>query len=108
MSVIELTSATFEATVLQSSQPFLVDFWADWCPPCKVVGPLVAEIADEYQGVLQVGKLDVDEHVDVAMAYGIASIPTLMLFVGGQVADIIIGAVPKEEILDQLSPFLTV
>ncbi|MDR2957216.1 MAG: thioredoxin [Coriobacteriales bacterium] len=106
MSIIELTSETFESTVLQSDLPFLVDFWAEWCGPCKMVAPIVDEIAREQDGIMQVGKLNVDEQQEIALLYRILSIPTLMLFKSGQPVVVIPGAMPKDALMKQISPHL--
>ena len=108
MHPTELTDANFEQEVLKSDVPVLIDFWAVWCGPCKMIAPFVQEIADEYQGKVKVGKLDVDNNPQVSMTYGIRSIPTLLIFKGGKVVDQIVGAVPKNTIVskieDQLQP----
>lgn len=98
MALMQFTSDNFEQEVLKSDIPVLIDFWAVWCGPCKIIAPYVEEIAKEYDGKLKVGKLNVDEQPQIAMNYGIRSIPTLLLFKGGKVADMIIGAVPKQMI----------
>lgn len=105
-NVIELTTENFEETVLKSSTPFLVDFWAAWCGPCRAVGPIVEEIAGEKAGVLSVGKLNVDEQPAIAQKYRVLSIPTLILFKDGEVASITIGAMPKAELLRRIEPSL--
>ena len=102
MAEITLTNSNFEAEVLNSDIPVLVDFWATWCGPCKMVAPVVAEIADEYEGKLKVGKVNVDEENALAMKYGIASIPTLLLFKNGQVVNSSVGFLPKHAIIDKL------
>jgi thioredoxin 1 len=106
MSVIELTSENFASTVLQSRLPFIVDFWAEWCAPCKLISPIVETIADEQVDRLAFGKLNVDEQADIAASFGIRSIPTLLVFVAGEPVDAIIGAMPKEELMYRLTPFL--
>jgi len=101
-NTIELTDDNFENEVLNSDVPVLVDFWAEWCAPCKTIAPAVDEIAGEYQGKAKVGKLDVDNNQQTAMQFGIRSIPTLLIFKGGEVAEQIIGAVPKSQIEGKL------
>ncbi len=101
-NILELTNANFEAEALKAEVPVLVDFWAEWCGPCRMVAPTVAQLADEYAGKIKVCKLNVDNAREVASKYGIRSIPTLMLFKAGQVKDTIIGAQPK----DSLKAFL--
>src|SRR5579862_3311945 len=99
-SVASVTDSTFEAEVITASgtQPVMVDFWAEWCRPCHMLAPTVAEIAQDYAGRLKVVKLNVDENVNSAGRFNIRGIPTLLIFKGGQVADQIVGAVPKEQI----------
>jgi len=106
MAEVQLTQSNWEDEVLNSDIPVLVDFWAPWCGPCRMVAPVVAEIADEYEGRLKVGKLNTDEEPEIAVRYGIMSIPTLMLFKNGEVVDQIIGAVPKEYIVEKLEQIL--
>lgn len=99
-----LTTDNFEREVLQSTEPVLVDFWATWCPPCRLIAPTIDALADEYQGRVKVAKLDVDEHGELAGRYGVRSIPTLLLFKGGAVVEQRVGALPKPELarlLDQ-------
>ncbi len=103
---LEFTDASFKEEVLESDTPVLVDFWAPWCGPCKIISPLVEEIAKEYQGRLKVGKLNVDENAQTATQYGIRGIPTLLLFKDGQAVEQIIGAVPKDYIISKLDPHL--
>lgn len=91
-----LTDSTFEKEVLQNDIPVLVDFWAEWCQPCKMVGPLVAEFAKEYTGKLKVGKVNVDENTQAPGNYGVMSIPSLILFKGGKPVKTLIGVQPKD------------
>jgi thioredoxin 1 len=93
-----VTDASFDAEVLKSETPVFVDFWATWCPPCKIVGPIVDELAEEMEGKLKVCKVNVDENQQTAQTYGIRAIPTLMLFKGGSAVKTMVGAHPKDEI----------
>lgn len=102
MQQTEFTDANFEQEVLKSDIPVLVDFWAVWCGPCKMIAPFVQEIADEYEGKVKVGKVDVDNNPQTSVNYGIRSIPTLLIFKGGKVVDQIIGAVPKNTITSKI------
>ncbi len=102
MAEITLTSANFETEVLKSDKPVLVDFWATWCGPCKMVGPIVSEIAEEKADTLKVGKLNVDDEMEIARQYGIMAIPTLILFKDGKEAAKVTGFAPKEQLLAQL------
>jgi thioredoxin 1 len=99
--VMTFTDDNFQNEVLAAKEPVLVDFWAAWCGPCRAIAPLVEELAKEHKGKLKVGKLDIDAHQNVPQKYGIMSIPTLLLFKNGQIADQIVGAVPKSK-LDQM------
>jgi thioredoxin 1 len=101
--VVNLEDGTFDQEVLKSNTPVLVDFWATWCGPCKAIAPAVDEIAREYKGKLKVGKVDIDQHQQVAQKFGIRSIPTLLVFKGGRVVDTIVGAVPKSKLVDAVS-----
>jgi thioredoxin 1 len=103
---IEATDQNFEAEVVNSDVPVLVDFWAVWCAPCRMIAPIVEEIANEKEGVLKVAKMDVDNNPNVAMKYGIRSIPTLLIFKDGQIVDQLIGAVPKSVIESKLAKVL--
>ncbi len=100
---VTLTDENFEQEILKSDLPCLIDFWAPWCAPCRMVGPIVEEIAEEYQGKLKVGKVNVDEAPKVASQYGIMSIPTLSVFKGGERVDTVVGAVPKEQIVSTIN-----
>ena len=93
--IVTVTDQNFEEEVLRSDLPTEVDFWAPWCGPCRMIGPVLEELATQYDGKLKVGKVNVDEHQDAARQYGIASIPTLLLFKDGQLVDRAIGAMPK-------------
>ncbi len=100
--VIHIKEADFDQTVIKSDIPVLVDFWAPWCGPCHMIAPVVEELAGEYDGRIKVTKVNVDENPNVAARYGIRSIPTLLLFNGGQVQDQVIGAVGKAELSKKL------
>ena len=103
---IVVTDDTFQAEVLEADKPVLVDFWADWCGPCRMIAPSVKEMAQEYENVLRVAKVDVDDNPAIPSRYGIIGIPTLMLFKGGQVVERITGALPKDRIVAQVLPHL--
>jgi len=98
VSSIEITSDNFESEVLQSSVPVLIDFWAPWCGPCKMIGPVLDQIADEYSGQLKVGKINIDESGALAEQHGIVSIPTLIVYKNGEMAAQKTGAAPKHDI----------
>jgi len=102
----EVTDTNFKEEVLESEVPVLVDFWAPWCGPCRMVAPVVEEIADQYDGKVKVVKLNTDENPNVASQYGIRSIPTLMIFKGGQRVDMVVGAVPKTTLANTLEKYL--
>ena len=101
-----VTDQDFDEKVLQSDVPVLVDFWADWCMPCKMIAPIVEELSEEYDGKLGFAKLDVDANPSTAMTYGVRSIPTLLVFKGGQPVDQIVGAVPKGALKKKLDSAL--
>ena len=103
---LEITDGNFEELVLKSDKPVLVDFWAEWCGPCRMVGPLVEEISKEYDGKAVVGKVNVDHNADISMKYGIRNIPTILFFKGGQVADKQVGAVPKDVLAKKLDALM--
>ena len=96
--ILTLTQENFPQQVLQSSTPVLVDFWAEWCGPCKMIAPLLDELADEYDGKVKIGKVNVDEQQSIAAQYGVRAIPTLLVFHNGQVADQIVGARSKRDL----------
>ena len=98
---IEITDTNFDE-IMKSDQPILVDFWAEWCGPCKMIGPIVEELAGEYEGKAIVAKLDVDSNPDVTSKFGVRSIPTLLIFKGGEVVDKQVGAVPKSVLAQKL------
>lgn len=106
MSAIHVTTDQFDEEVLQSSVPVLVDFWAVWCGPCRAIAPHVDAISEEYAGCAKVVKLNVDEEPEVALRYGIQSIPTLLFFKDGKVQDMIVGVVPKQTIVQKLEALL--
>jgi thioredoxin 1 len=106
-NTVEVTNANFEEVVVNSKTPVLVDFWAEWCGPCKMVAPILDEIATEQKDNLTIGKLDVDANQSTAMAYGVSSIPTMMLFKDGQPIERIVGFQPKQQLMKKLQPHLS-
>ncbi|NJK28695.1 MAG: thioredoxin [Acaryochloris sp. RU_4_1] len=105
-SPAQVTDATFKEEVIDSDVPVLVDFWAPWCGPCRMVAPIVDEISEQYKGQIKVVKINTDENPNVASQYGIRSIPTLMVFKGGQRVDMVVGAVPKTTLATTLDKYL--
>jgi len=103
---LHLSDQDFDQEVLKSNIPVLIDFWAAWCGPCKMIAPIMEEMAVEYNGKAKICKLDVDNNQNTAMQFGIRSIPTLLIFKGGEVVDTIVGAVPKEQIVNKLENHL--
>ena len=106
MKPVEVTDTNFQTEVLKSDTPVLVDFWAEWCGPCKMIAPIVEELAREYDGKLKVGKVDVDSNQQVSMQFGVRSIPTLLIFKHGKVVDQVIGAVPKRLLAEKIAKHL--
>ena len=106
MKPIEVTDSNFKKEVLESATPVLVDFWAEWCGPCKMIAPVVEQLANDFDGKLKVGKVDVDSNQQTAMQFGIRSIPTLLIFKNGKVVEQIVGAVPKQALTDKVSKHL--
>jgi len=106
MKPITFTDDNFDSEVLNSDKPVLVDFWAVWCGPCRMIAPIVEELAGEYEGRAKIGKLDVDNNQQVSIKYGVRSIPTLLIFKDGKVKESIIGAVPRNMIVQKLNQAL--
>ena len=104
MAVLQLTEKNFDAEVLKSTVPVLVDFWAEWCGPCKMISPIVDEIAQDLQGKLKVGKVNVDEVQELAAQYNVMSIPTLLIFKQGKIIEQIIGAMGKDQLMAKIKP----
>ena len=102
MKPIIFTDDNFSAEVLKSEMPVVVDFWATWCGPCRMIAPIMEELAEKYVGKVKIGKLDVDENQQTAIKYGVRSIPTVLILKGGEVIDTVIGAVPKTIFLDKI------
>ncbi|MGD9899879.1 MAG: thioredoxin [Calditrichaceae bacterium] len=106
MKPVTVTDATFQKEVMESIVPVIVDFWAPWCAPCRMIAPILEEIASEYEGKVKVVKLNTDDNTATAMKFGIMSIPTMIVFRNGEALDKIIGAVPKKQITDKLNYYL--
>ena len=103
---IEVTEETFQATVLENTLPVIVDFWAAWCPPCKILGPIIEEISDDYDGKVIVCKVDVDKNQSLAQKYNIRSIPTVLFIKGGEIKDQVAGALPKDQLIPKIDALL--
>jgi thioredoxin 1 len=103
---VELTDSNFQELVLNSDKPVLVDFWAAWCGPCRMLGPIIEELHDDFQGKAIVGKVDVDNNQQVSMDYGIRNIPTVLIFKNGEVVDKFVGVAPKASIAEKLNAYL--
>ena len=107
MATLKVNDENFDTEVLKSSKPIVVDFWAEWCGPCKMVSPIVEELSDEYDGKLKVTKLDVDSNPQTAASFGIRGIPTLLVFKDGAAVDQIVGAVPKSTLTERLDKIIS-
>lgn len=103
---VEITDQSFQETVLNSDKPVLVDFWATWCGPCRMLGPIIEEVAADFEGKAVVGKVDVDNNQQVSVDYGIRNIPTVLIFKNGEVVDKIVGVASKEVIAEKLNSYL--
>jgi len=103
---VEVTDANFEEMVLKSDKPVLVDFWAEWCGPCRMVGPIVSELSEDYDGKAVMAKMDVDSNPDTSVKYGIRNIPTILFFKNGEVVDKQVGAVPKASLASKIDALL--
>lgn len=106
MELTTITDDNFEEEVIKSDKPVLIDFWAVWCGPCRMIAPIVEELATEYDGKVKIGKLDVDSNQQTSIKFGVRSIPTILIFKDGKIKETIIGAVPKKNIVEKLDPLI--
>jgi thioredoxin 1 len=106
MGALHLDEKNFEAEVVKSQLPVLVDFWAEWCGPCKMIGPIIDQLSDELQGKIKIAKVNVDQSPNLASQFNVMSIPTLLIFKNGQPVDQIVGALPKDRLLAKINPYL--
>ena len=107
MKPFTFTDSNFDAEALKSDTPVVIDFWAAWCGPCRMIAPIMEELAVQYEGKVKIGKLDVDENQQVAIKYGVRSIPTVLIMKGGEIKDTIIGAVPKGTFIEKIDKVLS-
>ena len=103
---IHITDGSFQEEVMESDAPVVIDFWATWCGPCKLIAPIMEEMAEEYDGKAKIGKVDVDNNQQIAVQFGIRSIPTVLIFKDGELKENIVGAVPKKQIVDKLEQYI--
>ena len=106
MELTTITDDNFEEEVIKSDKPVLIDFWAVWCGPCRMIAPIVEELATEYEGKVKIGKLDVDSNQQTSIKFGVRSIPTILIFKNGEIKETIIGAVPKKNIVEKLDALI--